>query len=74
MIGQLEVLESEDIRINVYLRDGSKFIDKKISNQPTGEHERVVSFWNGDILTVYPLDLVQRYEFTFKNLNEREIT
>jgi hypothetical protein len=72
MIGKLEFLDSEIIKINVYLRDGCKFIDKRIPDQPMGEHERVISFWEGDVLKVYPLDLVQRYEFTFENLIEKE--
>ncbi len=55
----------EVMKINVYLRDGSKFIGKDITNQPMGEHDRIISFWDGNIIKIYPLDLVQRFEYTF---------
>lgn len=51
--------------INVFLKDGTSFLGKDISSKPFGDHDRVVSFWEGNVFMVYPLTEVERFELVF---------
>ena len=60
-----EPVNRENMKVNVFLKDGTELLGKDVTPQPMGEHERVVSFWDGDVIKVYPFDLVERLEYTF---------
>lgn len=60
-----DITGTENIKINVILRDGTQFIGKDITPKPMGEHDRVISFWDERKLKAYPLDLVEYFEYTF---------
>lgn len=58
--------DTENISLNVFLKNGDAYMGKDITNQPLGESERVVSFWSDDTTVVsYPLEQVERFEFVF---------
>ena len=38
-------VDDENLKINVILRDGTKYLAKDITEQPFGEYERMVGFW-----------------------------
>ena len=57
---------TENISLNVFLKNGEIYVGKDITNQPLGEHDRVVSFWRDENTVVtYPLEQVERFEFVF---------
>lgn len=59
---------SENIKINVYLKNGDSFIGKDITSNPVGSKERVVSFWlDNDTIRVYPVDEVRYFEYVFED-------
>jgi hypothetical protein len=49
--------------VSVYLKNGERWEYKDIPIQPTGEYEKVISFFDDDNLIVYPLDQVEKYIF-----------
>lgn len=55
----------QNMKINVTLKDGNFFRNKDIPPQPFGNHERMVSFWLGDVLRSYPMSEVEYVEFVF---------
>lgn len=46
---------TQNFTINVTLKDGTQFHGMDITGSPFGQHERVVSFWVGDVVRVYPM-------------------
>lgn len=59
-------IETLNITISVFLKNGTSFIDKDIPNSLFGQHESFVSFWDEDSIVVYPLDQVQYVQMKFK--------
>lgn len=62
-----EVKNRENAKINVDLKDGRKFLGKDIHSKPFGDYERVVSFWDGDALMVFPMDQVKEVALYFES-------
>lgn len=54
-----------NIVINVFLKDGTIFLGKDVTSKPFGDHDRFVSFWEGNVIMVYPLTEVERFELVF---------
>jgi hypothetical protein len=52
----------DNLTINVMLRDGTKFHGMDVTSNPFGQHERVVSFWFGDVIRMYPMSEVEFVE------------
>lgn len=48
----------QNLTINVTLKDGTEFHGMDVTSNPFGQHERVVSFWVGDVLRMYPMSEV----------------
>lgn len=56
----------DNITINVWLKDGSIYLNKDIPSAVHGKYERAVSFWmDENTLRVCPLDQVDYFEFNF---------
>lgn len=55
----------ENLTLNVFLKNGEEFLGKDATNQPLGDNERVVSFWNDGKLVVYPMEQVDHIEMIF---------
>lgn len=49
----------DDLTITVTLLSGIVYAKKDTPSQPFGDHDRFVSFWDGDDLVVIPLKLVR---------------
>jgi hypothetical protein len=45
----------KNLKLNVTLKDGTKFEGMDTTGSPFGQHERAVSFWIGDVIRMYPL-------------------
>tara|TARA_R110000765_G_scaffold422660_1_gene530592 strand:- start:1248 stop:1439 length:192 start_codon:yes stop_codon:yes gene_type:complete len=56
---------TENMTLTVILKDGRQFEKKDITDQPFGEHERVVSFWDGEVVKVFPMAEVAEYHLNF---------
>lgn len=56
MVRELSSMQS--LTINVTLKDGTLFHGMDIPSNPFGQHERVVSFWVGDVIRMYPMSEV----------------
>ncbi len=54
-------MESDSVRINVYLLDGTGYLGKDFPDQPITE--AVVNFWHNNKLMVIPLHRVERIVF-----------
>ena len=61
----IKVPEGMEISINVFLKNGEKYLGKDITNQPLGEHEKLVSFWHEGKIRTYPIRQVEYFEFVF---------
>lgn len=53
------------LRLTVTLKDGTVIGPADTTQQPFGSSERIVAVWQGDVVAVYPLDLVQKVEMSF---------
>jgi len=56
---------SDSITVSVYLKNGDFFERKDCTMAPTGEHETLISFWEGDDIVVFPLEQVDRFIYHF---------
>ena len=62
----IKVPESmENLKLNIFLKNGEVFNNKNTTNQPMGECEKVVSFWHDEKLVVYPMAQVDHIEMVF---------
>ena len=52
------MLDKDDWLLNVTLKDGTEFHRMNITSNPFGDHERVVSFWVGNVIRVYPMSQI----------------
>jgi hypothetical protein len=66
MIREMSDGMARSIRISVYLKDGRSFRQRNVPPNFFGDHERVVSFWEGDVLMVYPMRDVEHVEYHFE--------
>ena len=56
-------------KINVYLKDGDAYLNKDIPQQPFGDNDKYVAFWDNDKLKVFPFEMVACIEL-FEDENE----
>lgn len=55
-----------NVVISVFLKNGEKWVNMDIPEQPLGDHERTVTFWKDEnTLVAYPMDEVKKYEIVF---------
>lgn len=52
--------------ISVMTKDGKYFSRADVPESPFGEHERVVSFWDGNNLKVIPMENVKHIMMHFE--------
>lgn len=52
--------------INVTLKDGTEYLGKDIPQAPFGQHDKVVSFWEGESLMIIPMTEVKHTALYFK--------
>jgi hypothetical protein len=52
-------------KVNVYLRDGTLFLNKDIPSKPFDN--RSIGFFDGALVTIIPMDLVSRVELFVEN-------
>ncbi len=57
--------KDSDITISIWLRNGDSFEKKDITDKPFGDNERIVSFWDGDSVTVLPMSDVSKCSLHF---------
>ena len=60
-----EPQSGRNVLISVYLKNGDVFENKDVPTQPAGEHEKVISFWDGDSIVVYPISEVHKWIYHF---------
>lgn len=65
-------LETENMKINVYLKSGEEFKGKDLPPQPITDQEMFVSFWDGDIIKMFPLENIHKIEYYF-DIPERRL-
>jgi len=58
----IRIPETTEFSINVKLKSGDLFKNKDVTDNPFGDYEKIVSFWEGDKIRVYPLQDVEYYE------------
>jgi len=63
MIRDIENIEKT--KVSVYLKNGNCFLKKDITSAPSGEHDRIVCFWDDDIIKIFPIDVVEYWEYSF---------
>jgi hypothetical protein len=57
---------AESLTISVKLKDGREFENRDITDNPFGDNERVVSFWeNDDTVLIFPMSEVAEYRLHF---------
>lgn len=56
---------SEDMSINVFLKNGEEFLNRDVPQALFGEVEKVVCFWDNDKLGVYAMSQVSKIELVF---------
>ena len=59
------VENEENLQLNIFLKNGDSFMKKDIPDNPFGQNEKVVSFWNEGKLMMYPMDQVEHIELLF---------
>ena len=57
-----EPKEFDKATMNVVLKNGERFFGMDITGRPFGETERMVSFWYGDVIRMYPMSEVAYVE------------
>lgn len=55
----------ENIKLNIFLKNGEVFKNKDTTNQPLGENEKVVGFWHNKKLKIYPMEQIDHIEMIF---------
>ena len=60
MIKEPETLDN--LTMNVMLKNGVIFTGMNITGKPFGDNERMVSFWHGDVIRMYPMSDVAYVE------------
>lgn len=53
----------ENLKVNVFLKNGKSFLDKDITLKPLGEYERIISFWDDGAVKCIPIERVSCFEF-----------
>ena len=57
--------DMDTLQLTVTLKDGTVIGPADTTQQPFGNSERIVAVWQGDVVAIYPLDLVQKVEMSF---------
>ncbi len=52
-----------NLKVNVFLKTGVSFLGKDITQRPCGDHDRIVAFWDGDVIIIIPMTEVKLIEF-----------
>jgi hypothetical protein len=55
----------ESCTINVFLKDGTSYLNKDITEKPISENEMLVGFWHEEKVRTYPMEQVYFIEFCF---------
>lgn len=58
----IRAITSNELKINVFLKNGKKYLNKDIPDRPFGEHEKIVCFWHENIIRGYPINDVEYFE------------
>lgn len=53
-------------KANIFLKDGTEYLGRDVVERTFGEHDRMVGFWNNDVLVCIPMSEVKRVEFIFE--------
>ena len=59
------VSNAERLRLTVTLRDGTVIGPCDTTERPFGDNERFVAIFRGDLVSMYPMDLVARIDMDF---------
>ena len=62
MIKRMNDFKTEDMKINVKLKSGEYFQKKDVPEQPFGDFETTVSFYNRGKVRIYPMADVEYCE------------
>lgn len=57
--------QQQNVTMSVLLKNGRQYKKMDITSQPSGQYERVLSFWDGDIVKVFPMGEVAEYHLHF---------
>lgn len=57
-----ELGDTSRLQVNVHLRDGTVVGPCDVPERPLGDNCSIVGVWQGDKLTIYPMDLVAKVE------------
>ena len=55
----------QSLKLNVFLKNGTSYLNKDTTPKPFGEMERVVGFWDEDMIIMIPMEQVYRVELVF---------
>lgn len=58
-----ELANSDDLKMNVAMKDGREFFGCDVAPKPQGEAERVVAFWHEGAIRMVPLQDVLHVDF-----------
>jgi hypothetical protein len=58
-----KLANSDDLKMNVVMKDGREFLGCDVAPKPQGEAERVVAFWNDGAIRMVPLQDVLHVDF-----------
>lgn len=58
-----EVENPNNLKMNVFMKDGREFLGCDLTPKPMGDTERSVGFWHENAIKVVPLRDVLHYEF-----------
>ena len=58
-----ELANSDDLKMNVVMKDGREFLGCDLAPKPQGEAERVVAFWTDGAMRMVPLQDVLHVDF-----------
>jgi hypothetical protein len=56
-----EIKNVENLVIDIFLKNGDRYIGCDITTRPCGENERTVSCWHGNKVLVFPLTEVVQF-------------
>lgn len=56
-------IDTDQFKINVKLKTGHSFEGMDMPPNPTGQYDRIVSFWYNGKMRCYPLGEVEFFEF-----------
>jgi hypothetical protein len=66
MIKNLTSDKLENLKLNVYLKDGREFLGCDTGTKPFGETESIVAFWQDERIYMIPMTQVKEVVMTFE--------